>query len=546
MSWPLRIALAKLRPWTAASILRLVIVAAVVGAFLAGDYLLFRRLFRAIRSIEELQPFFALGILRNLLGTVLLLATGSLFFSSLTASIGAFFTDLDLEIYHSAPVSKWAIALRRWSKSYVQSSWLVTAFLLPLFAALVGERLLSPSSFLLAALALLILLSIPVSVAAGSVILLIALFPVRRLEQVAVSLGIMVFTLLVVGFRMTRPERLFTTIDTDDLRKALSAIELPSASSGPAGWLAGLLTGDLATPVLLKLTALAAAAFVFFGLATLRYYRSFVRSRESSAPVAIGSSGWIALADRAARPLPLPMAALIGKEVRTLVREAGQWSQLFMMAALVFLYLYNLRTLPLQGDVRATFVAYANLAMTGFIVSAMSVRFAYPAVSYEGKAFWILQSSPMEARQLLVAKLVIYVLPMTLLALVLTAFANLVLDAPPTVWRWTMAGTVLETITVVTMGIGLGGTAPDFKAENPLEVGLSLGGLTFMALSLLYVGTITILVARPLHAFLLQIVLGLPPSHPAAWKTGAAALTISLCLGIGSLLSAERRLSARA
>ena len=39
----------------------------------------------------------------------------------------------------------------------------------------------------------------------------------------------------------------------------------------------------------------------------------------------------------------------------------AQWSQLFLMAALLFIYLYNIRMLPLGGDARATIVAYANL-----------------------------------------------------------------------------------------------------------------------------------------------------------------------------------------
>ena len=517
-----------------------------MAAFLAGDYLLFRRLFLAIRSIEELQPFFALGLLRNLLGTVLLLATGTLFFSSITAAIGAFFSDLDLEIYHAAPIATRSITMRRWGKTFVQSTYLVTAFLLPLFVALLTTGTESKGTFVLSILALIALLSIPVSIASAAVILLIGYFPVRRIEQIAVSLGIMVFTVLVLGFRMTRPERLFASINTDDLRRALTAIELPSATRWPTGWLAGMLTGDAPLPVLVRLLACAILAFALFLIVSSGYFRAFVRARETSAPAAFGGGPGIAVVDWLVRRRSPSFRALIEKEVRTLVREAGQWSQLFMLAALVFLYLYNLKMLPLQGDVRATLVAYANLAMTGFVVAAMSVRFAYPAVSVEGKSFWIIESAPLRPRDLLVAKIAVYALPLTLLAIVLTAFANIVLNAAPGVWGWTIAGSILETATIVVVGIGMGGATPDFKAENSLEVGLSLGGLTFMALSLLYVGAITILLARPLHGFILHIILGLTPeAAESPWKAAAFALLLSAGLAAAAIAAALRRLAAR-
>ena len=95
---------------------------------------------------------------------------------------------------------------------------------------------------------------------------------------------------------------------------------------------------------------------------------------------------------------------MIGKEVRTLTRDVAQWSQLFLMVALLFLYLYNIRMLPLGGDARATIVAYANLGMAGFVVAAICLRFAYPSVSSEGKAFWMVQSAPVSYRRLLLVE----------------------------------------------------------------------------------------------------------------------------------------------
>src|SRR3954453_11954936 len=113
MLWPVKIALSKLRPFNAAAITRTTIVLGLFAAFLYGDFALFRRLFAAMAKIEEAQPFFALGLLRNLLALVFLGAVVMLFSSAMTAAIGAFVSDLDLDIFHAAPLSKTRIVVRR-------------------------------------------------------------------------------------------------------------------------------------------------------------------------------------------------------------------------------------------------------------------------------------------------------------------------------------------------------------------------------------------------------------------------------------------------
>src|SRR5439155_3138220 len=135
------------------------------------------------------------------------------------------------------------------------------------------------------------------------------------------------------------------------------------------------------------------------------------------APAALGARAFARISDRLLARVDAPMRAMLSKEIRTLSRDVAQWSQLFLMAALMFIYLYNIRMLPLGGDARATIVSYANLGMAGFIIAAICLRFAYPSVSSEGKAFWILQSAPVSYRRLLIAKVIVYAVPLTVLSL---------------------------------------------------------------------------------------------------------------------------------
>ncbi|HEX8169220.1 MAG TPA: hypothetical protein VF824_01625 [Thermoanaerobaculia bacterium] len=544
--WPIRLTLARLRPFNAATITRTLIVLLLVAAFLYGDYALFARLFGATQQVEIETPFFALGLLRNLLGMVFLVATVVLFSSAMTAAIGAFFTDLDLDLYHGAPRSKLRIALTRWLKTLAQSAAVVFLFLVPLFIAF-SRAYRKPLSFhpmVLANLAL--LLTIPVSLASTIILLLVRWFPVRRVHQIVASLAVLVLTVAVIAFRVSRPERFFTGISTADAARVLRTIELPSMSLYPSTALAELMTANDPFPLAPRIAVVAAIAFAMFVIvARASYFAAFVRARESMAPVAIGATWATRLLDRLVSRARPPLRAMVGKEVRTIGRDVAQWSQLFLMIALLFIYLYNIRMLPLGGDARATLVAYANLGMTGFVIAAICLRFAYPSVSAEGKAFWILQTAPVSLRQFLIVKVLVYATPLTLLAVLLTALANFILRANGIVWAFTLLGSAMLAVTLVTLGVALGALAPNFNAENPLQVGLSLGGFAYMAVSMAYVGAVMTLMARPIMHYLFRYVLRLEEeqSRIASVLPAVIALTLSAALVVFPMLAAERRLT---
>ncbi len=544
--WPLRVTVAKLRPFNAATILRTLIVLAIVAVFLWGDYALFRRLFQAMVQVEAETPLFALGLLRNLLSLVFLVAMVILFSSALTAAIGSFFTDLDLDIHHAAPRARLAVALSRWVKTLMQAASVVFVFLLPLVIAF-AQQYAKPWLFYVVILAnLALLMSIPVTAASLVILLLVRWFPVRRVHQIVATLAVLVLTLIVIAFRVSRPERLFTEVFTDNPAQVLRSIELPAMNLYPSSDLAKMMTRDELTLLSPRIAIIAALVFIAFVLvARGSYFIAFVRARESMAPMAIGAASTTRFFDRVIARADPQLRAMLGKEVRTISRDVAQWSQLFLMVALVFIYLYNIRMLPLGGDARATLVAYANLGMAGFVIAAICLRFAYPSVSAEGKAFWLVQTAPVSYREFLRVKVFVYALPLTLLSLLLTAFANVLLNANAIVWTFTLIGGVLLPITLVSLGVGLGALAPNFNAENPLQVGLSLGGFAYMALAMGYVGTMMVLMARPVMRYFLSNVMRIEEAR--GWIGAAApiviALTLSAALAVIPMRAAERRLT---
>src|SRR5712691_11847058 len=288
--WSLRIAASKLRPIDGPAIARISVVAVTFALFLYGDFELFRRVFRATAQIEAASPFFALAILKNILAMVFLVATIVLFSSAMTAAIGAFFTDLDLDIYHAAPRRKVGIVVARWAKTFVQSAAVVFAFLVPLFVAFARQYERPWTYYPIVLVNLALLLTIPVTLASLTIILLVRWFPVRRVHQIVATIAILVLTVTVVAFRVSRPERLFTEVRTDNLVAVLRAIELPSIDLYPGTALADAMVSPHPTPLPPRIAGLAVLAFALFAFATTRtYFAAFVRARESMAPTAIGA-----------------------------------------------------------------------------------------------------------------------------------------------------------------------------------------------------------------------------------------------------------------
>ena len=67
------------------------------------------------------------------------------------------------------------------------------------------------------------------------------------------------------------------------------------------------------------------------------------------------------------RPFPPVLRALMVKDIKTFLRDSTQWSQLFLLVALIVVYLYNFKVLPLDRSplptaTLKTVVAFANLA----------------------------------------------------------------------------------------------------------------------------------------------------------------------------------------
>jgi ABC-2 type transport system permease protein len=179
----------------------------------------------------------------------------------------------------------------------------------------------------------------------------------------------------------------------------------------------------------------------------------------------------------------------------------------------VAVYLYNFSVLPLDmSPIRLDFlqnqIAFLNMGLAGFVLSAVSVRFIFPAVSSEGGAFWLLQSSPLSVRRYLWGKYAFYLAPMVFLGEVLIIATNCLLNVTPFMMILSAITMFVAVFGIVAMGVGLGALYPRFEYQNIAQVATGFGGLMYMIFSALFMGVIIVLEAGPVYIIFMTDVKG--------------------------------------
>jgi ABC-2 type transport system permease protein len=531
-------------------ILKLSFLAVIGMLFWSAIFVVAVRVLTYFRGIEEIGDI--LGF--KLLSMMLIIAFALLIFSSILTSLSRLYLSRDLLLVHSMPVASRQIFISRWMDSTVESSWMVVVFTLPVF---LSYGIVYQAGAFYYANTLLVLAPLTINASAIStlaVMLAVIAVPANRLKSIFIFLGILFFVVVYLAIRLSRPELLVDPEVFDTVMVYISSLQTPLSPFLPSTWAydsirAGLSRefGSCFFHAGLAWSFAGTMIFIIIMVADAIYFKGFSKTQAAAARLFKKRES-----DRQyLNFLPGPAKSFVVKEIKTFLRDQTQWSQLFLIAALVVIYVYNFKVLPIEkSPIKTVYLqnlfSFLNMGLALFVLTAISARFAYPAVSMEREAFWLVKTSPLSLRTFLWIKYVIYYLPLLLLTEILIVATNILLDVTP----FMMA---LSTITVfflvpgiVSMGIGFGAGYPDFKAENPTQTVTSFGGLMFMIVCAGYIGTVILIEAGPVyHIFMAHIHGRSVSSLTWLWIIGSfsAAFVLSMTAIILPMRFGEKRLS---
>jgi ABC-2 type transport system permease protein len=171
------------------------------------------------------------------------------------------------------------------------------------------------------------------------------------------------------------------------------------------------------------------------------------------------------------------------------------------------------------------------VGLAGFVLSAVAARFVLPGVSLEGPALWLLRSSPLRARDLLLSKYWVGTVPLLVMAVVLTVVTNLLLKVGTAMMFLSVISVAAISLALAAMALAFGTVFPQFETENTAQIPTSIGGLLFMMSAIGLVGAVLVLESWPVMTIFRHRFLGaaLPP-ETIAWALGAAAAGLLICI----------------
>jgi ABC-2 type transport system permease protein len=530
------------------------VLLSIVGlAFWTGIFGISLRVLTYFQQIEELGNILA----RKLLLMVLVTFLGLMIFSAILSILSKLYLSRDLDLVHSLPAPRSQIFTARWIESTVDSSWMVIVYTLPVLIAYGVVYRTGAFFYLDILLSLVPLAFISSALSALLVLAAVVVLPANRVRSIFFFLGLAALVIVYISFRVLRPERLADPEAFNSVLAYLQTLDAPASPWLPSTWsfdsLTAALRGEATEALFHSALCWSGAAFVTFiaiGTAHLLYFRGYSKTQTAPGRL-IASSG--KPRGRFGRHIPGPIRAFTTKELRSFWRDQSQWSQVFLMAALVVIYLYNFSVLPLERSPIDTvflqnLVSFLNMGLASFVIIAVTARFAYPSVSTEAGAFWIVLSSPISLSTFLWIKFLIYLLPLILLSELLIVATNLLLHVSSFMMILSSATIFFLTPGVVALGIGLGAAYPDFASENPAQTVTSFGGLVFMMISAAYIGVVIILEAGPVHNYLMTNLRGDPISLTLKiWfaVSFSAAFVLSILAVFLPLQFGARRLKAR-
>ncbi len=481
-------------------------------AFWFFIYIIFREILIYFKGTEIFGDILA----AKLLSMVFLSFFALLVLSSVLTALSTFYLSKDLELLFTKPVDTKKIQCAKTVETFLASSWMVMSFALPVLIAYGNVYKASPFYYLALPAIFIPFLLIPTGIGITLTHIIAKALPAKNVKDVLMVLGILSFLTIFLLFRFLQPEKFLRPESFPTLLEYLTSIRTESFFM-PYYWitqaLLPLLMGQKGDSIFYTLVLISNGAFF---LLIASWTGSLFYSEALNKAMSSKRRG---LRFPLERLVPGRMSklrkALMTKDMKIFLRDNSQWPQLLLLLTLVVVYVYNFKVLPLEAIPQASFlisnfIAFLNLVLAGFVLSALAARFLFPAVSLEGQTFWIIKASPVSMKEFLQGKLISGLIPLIILSEILVLATNLILQIKGIMLLLSLATILLMALAIGGLAIGLGAIYPKFNYDNIASISMGFGGMFFMILALLAVTLTIVFEAWPLFLYFNAKLIGRP------------------------------------
>jgi ABC-2 type transport system permease protein len=470
----------------------------------------FIKVFGFLYYRDEFPLYFKLFLSEKILMMTFLTMFLMLILSSLISTLNIFFLSRDLYLLLSSPLKTRTVFTWKAIEVASSSSLMVIFFSMPVLFAYCYYF--APRLIDIVAIVGIFLLYIITGVLLGILMGLIvpAFISVKRLQPVLSVVSIILISAIVIFLRLLRPERFGNPDEINNLMDYMSGLNVKSAAFFPFSWIAEAMHmvakqdwwGYFKLFIVFGGVVLLMASFAFF-LQHQFYLKLFDKLNKGSGGAY--RSGW-----NHPPYIANSYAALWKKEIKTFIRSPGQWSQLLIIAAIVIVFILNLKGIPVPHPSVEKLIAYLNLGMSAFIVAGLNSRFTFTTIPMEHPGIVHIMSSPFEKLRLYRFKLLFYAVPHILIGFMLFFAGDIALRLDPFL-RFTgilFLLPVLPTLTIMSFYFSLKVDAS--VPLTPQHLVASRNGILYMIWSLVYVVGGMVYFVRPVFLYYYSLFLNRP------------------------------------
>ncbi|MBI5883320.1 MAG: hypothetical protein HZB91_09480 [Elusimicrobia bacterium] len=470
---------------------------------LYGLYSGFHRLLAYLTTVELIGRL----LIWKLTAMMMLTTFSMVSVSGMLVSLTTLYFSFDLRFLMQAPLEISDIFIEKSLESIFFSSWMIGLVLLPFITALAQVSGYGWDFHAAFIVLLLPFLALAASMGIAFTLILLYLFPSSRTRDAIYVIATLSLTLVYALIRFAEPEKLIRPDALHVVADYLNFLQAPTARYAPSWWLTKGLSSYASgkTAVFWRCCGLLyASASCVYGLLLLLasrvYFAGYSGAQEGFLRRLKAPLGPL-LETRVGRWLGADQAVsiLFWRERKCFFRDVKHWSQILLILGLIFVYIYSVKRLPLDNQDLRSAISFLNVGVAGFVIAALGLRFTFPAISLEGRSWWVVRSSPVSLPGLMRQKYLFSAIPMTLVALALGVMTNILLEADPFTSLLSLSTLLVMTWAIVAMGIGYGALFPMFNVENIHQIESSLGGFVYMTSSLAYVGFSIMILSWPMQ-----------------------------------------------
>lgn len=194
--------------------------------------------------------------------------------------------------------------------------------------------------------------------------------------------------------------------------------------------------------------------------------------------------------------------SILKKDWFNFLREPSQVIHAVILLFLLLIFISSVSSIPFYGSQNTQVRAIILLSVfifNIFLVSTLALRFIFPIISLEGKAFWKIRQSPNNLLKILFIKLLPYFLIILMLTFIIDVYSmrKFYLE----MILFTLLISIIATTTIVFLNFCTGALFANYSEKNPIRIASSQGASITFLVTLFYMIFLILVMYAPIEGY---------------------------------------------